>query len=119
VSVPVEPIYLVIRDAALRSSLTAWLGLTGHSIVALQDLESLASSRPAATGLFVIEDNLLPAERGEWVDTLEPLVPCTRCIVLVPGEAGLHGPLILADRRSALPVIQMTIARIEGRQLDG
>jgi hypothetical protein len=119
VSVPVEPIYLVIRDAALRSSLTAWLGLTGHAIVALQDLASLASSRPVATGLFVIEHDVLPANRGQWMGTLEPLVPPARCIILVAGEAGMHGPLTLADRRSALSVIQMMIARLEGRQADG
>jgi hypothetical protein len=119
VSVPVEPIYLVIQDTALRSSLTAWLGLAGHSIVALQDLTTLIASRPAATGLFVIEANLLPESREDWIGILEPILPCDRCIVLIPGEGGQHGPLMLADRRGSLVVIQKAIARLEGLQLVG
>lgn len=118
-SEPVEPIYLVIQDAALRSSLSAWLGLSGHAIVALQDMEVLASSRPSPNGLFVIDCDLLPEERDMWTDTLDLMLPSARCIVLVPGEAGSHGTLALADRHSALSAIQMTIARIEGRQLIG
>jgi hypothetical protein len=119
VSVPVEPIYLVIQDTALRSSLTAWLGLAGHSIVALQDLTTLIASRPAATGLFVIEANLLPESREDWIGILEQILPCDRCIVLIPGEGGQHGPLMLADRRGSLVVIQKAIARLEGLQLVG
>jgi hypothetical protein len=115
----VEPIYLVIQDTALRSSLTAWLGLAGHSIVALQDLTALVASRPAATGLFVIEADLLPETRDTWIATLEPMLPCERCIVLVPGEGGEHGALMLADRRGSLAVIQKAIARLEGVQLVG
>jgi len=118
-SVPVEPIYLIIRDAALRSSLTAWLGLSGHTIVAVQDLDALLLARPSATGLFVVEHDLLPPDRDAWEATLNPLLPCARCIVLAAGEGGQHGALLIADRRGALPTIQMTIARIEGRQLVG
>ncbi len=118
-SVAVEPIYLVIRDAALRSTLTAWLGLAGHAIVALEDLDALTASRPQPSGLFVIEGVLLPEDRDGWSDMLDPVIPPARCIVLAPGESGWHGPLMLTDRRGALPVIQQAIARMEGVQLDG
>ena len=118
-SIPVELIYLVIRDAALRSSLTAWLGLSGHAIVALQDMASLAEARVSVNGLFVIDGDLLSAERETWKRYLDPMLPSARCVVLVQGESGLHGPLVLANRRAALPTIQMTIARMEGRQLEG
>jgi hypothetical protein len=109
----VEPIYLVIRDAALRSTLSARLGLAGHSIVALEDLDTLTASRPASNGLFVIEGVLLPADRNDWIDTLDPMVPSARCIVLAPGETGRQGPLRLIDRRGALPEIQSAIAQME------
>jgi hypothetical protein len=109
----------VIGDAALRSSLSAWLGLAGHTVAALQDLTTLIASRPAATGLFVIEADLLPEDRDDWIDILDPILPCERCIVLVPGEGGPHGPLLLTDRRGSLRVIQHAIARLEGGQFVG
>jgi hypothetical protein len=109
----VEPIYLVIRDAALRSTLSARLGLAGHSIVALEDLDTLTASRPATGGLFVIEGVLLPVDRNDWVGTLDPMVPPTRCIVLAAGEGDRHGPLRLIDRRGAVPAIQSAIAQME------
>ena len=118
-SVPVEPVYLVIRDAALRSSLTAWLGLSGHSIVALQDLATLVGSRPSPTALFVIDSDLLPEDRANWPGVIGPTLPCARCIILVAGETGLYGRLVLADRSAALPLIQSTIARIESGQPSG
>ena len=116
---PVEPIYLVIRDAALRSSLAAWLGLSGHEIVASQDLQALVARPPAASGLFVIDGELLPAARAEWTAALAPLLPLARCVVLVAGEGGRFGPFGLADRRSALPAIQRTIARTGDRHAAG
>lgn len=119
VSLAVEPIYLVIRDAALRSTLSARLGLAGHSIVALQDLHTLIASRPASNGLFVIEGVLLPADRKDWIDALDPVVPSQRCIVLAPGEGGRLGPFTLIDRRGALTAIQDAIARMEAAQPDG
>ena len=118
-SLAVEPIYLVIRDAALRSTLSAWLGLAGHSIVALDDLHTLNASRPASNGLFVIEGVLLPSDHNHWLETLDPMIPSARCLVLAPGEGGRQGPFMLIDRRGALPAIQKAIARIQGSQFDG
>ena len=119
VALAVEPIYLVIKDAALRSTLSARLGLAGHSIVALDDLDTLGASRPASSGLFVIEAVLLPADRNDWVETLHPMVPPARCVVLALGESGRQGTLTLIDRRGALPAIQQAIAQMEACQLDG
>lgn len=115
----VEPIYLVIRDAALRSTLSARLGLAGHAIVALEDLDTLTASRPASTSLFVIEGVLLPHDRRDWIDTLDPTIPSARCLVLAAGEGGRQGPFMLIDRRGAVPAIQNEIARMEAAQLDG
>jgi hypothetical protein len=115
----VELIYLVIRDAALRSSLTAWLGLSGHPIVALQDMSSLAARAPSVNHLYVIDGELLSAERESWDSELDPMCASARCVVLIQGEDALHGALVLANRRTALPAIQMTIARMEGRHIDG
>ncbi|WP_404709897.1 hypothetical protein [Sphingomonas sp. MMS24-J13] len=118
-SLAVEPIYLVIRDAALRSTLSARLGLAGHSIVALQDLDTLIASRPASNGLFVIEGVLLPTDRRDWIDVLDPVAPSERCIVLATGEGGRQGPFMQIDRRGALTAIQDAIARMEATQPDG
>jgi hypothetical protein len=115
----VEPIYLVLRDAALRSSLSARLGLSGHLIVALQDMETLTASRPNANGLFVLESDLLSADQDQWSGMIEPMLPCARCLVLVADEPGTHDTLEITDRRGALPAIEMMIARIEGRQIAG
>lgn len=117
--IPVDLIYLVIRDAALRSSLSAWLGLAGHAIVALQDMTTLAARRANVNALFVIDGDLLPGERDTWKSKLDRMLPSACCVVLVQGECGRHGPLVLANRLKALPTIQHTIARMEGRQLEG
>ena len=117
--IPVELIYLVIRDAALRSSLSAWLGLAGHAIVALQDMTSLPARRVSVNALFVIDADLLAGERDTWKGKLDRMLPSARCVILVNGECRLDGPLVLANRLKALPTIQHTIARMEGRQAEG
>lgn len=109
----VEPIYLVIRDPALRSTLSARLGLAGHSIVALEDLDTLTASRPASSGLFVIEGVLLPADRDDWINRLDPMIPSARCLVLTAGEGGPQGPFMLIDRRGAVSAIQSAITQMD------
>lgn len=115
----VQPIYLVIRDAALRSSLSAWLGLAGHAIVALEELAPLVDRRPDATALFVIDGDLLPADRDTWIDALAPIAPHARCILLVADATDPSGPLVLADRRAALPLIEAMVAQTKEHQPTG
>src|SRR4051794_2813555 len=115
----IQPIYLVIRDAALRSSLSAWLGLAGHTIVALEDLAPLVDSRPNAAAFFVIDGDLLPADRDTWIGALAPIAPHARCILLVADATGPSGPLLLADRRAALPLIEAMVAHAKADQPTG
>jgi hypothetical protein len=62
---------------------------------------------------------LLPADRNDWIDALDPMIPSARCLVLAAGESGQKGPFMLIDRRGAVEAIQSEIARMEAAQTAG
>lgn len=114
-----EPVYLAIGDAALRSSLSARLGMAGHAVVSMQDVATLARGRHAPDGLFVVDGDLLPFDRETWADMLGATTAPGTCIILVRGPDGRHGPFLLADRSNALTAIEAAMAQCDEIQISG
>ena len=82
---------LIVRDAALRSTLTAQLSLAGHELVTASEARDPGMLRPVRRrAALVIDEPAIATRSQEWAETL--LADWWRVVVLAAGGADGPGP---------------------------
>lgn len=98
-------VVLIIRNAGLRSSLSARLELAGVEVVSAAEFRDPALERRLrARAVLVLDEEVVADEAGDWLAALRTEAQWSRIVVLVEAGDGPAGPddrLVRIERRTA------------------
>lgn len=108
---------LIIREAGLRSILTARLSLVGADLITANDVHDPALSRSMRQpGVLILDETAVAGRSGEWLDTVLADPQWRRIVLLCetpppPDVSEADARLLRLERASATSAIAELIPR--------